>query len=207
MLDQENDDKTSETNESVTELDGIASEDDDSIVEEAEEEKPKPKIERSEIAQKKKWRERAERTQQEVDSLKAEIAKLKTQGQPTEDEEKELRAKKYIRDAALEAIEEREKQKSKEKNEQVQKFQSQLDEAVEEYADLTEEQIIATCEEYEVEPLIAAKILSKQGATKKKTGLPSAKKGSPNISNKPDDSKKTIWQIAQEIKNNLKSKQ
>jgi len=204
VMNDQIDDKTSETNESETELDGIASEDDTSI-EEAEEEKPKADN-RSEIAQKKKWREKAERVQAEVDALKAEIAKLKTQGQPTEDEEKELRAKKYIRDAALEAIEERERLKSEEKNKEVQKFRNQLDEVLEEYADLTEEQIISTCEEFEVEPPVAAKILSKQSANKKKTGLPSAKKGSPNISNKPDDKGKSVWQIAQEIKNNLKNK-
>jgi len=202
-----NDDKTSldKTNEGETELDGISSEDDTSIVEEPEE-KEEVKVDRSEIAQKKKWREKAEKATAEVEALKQEIAKLKTQGQPTEDEEKELRAKKYIRDAALEAIEEREKIKSEEKNKAVQKFQNQLDEVLEEYAELTEGQIISACEEFEVEPLTAAKILSKQMTAKKKTGLPSAKKGSPEISNKPDDKGKSIYQIAQEIKNNLKNK-
>src|SRR3990167_11497269 len=60
------------------------------------EEEKKPKKDSSISFQKKKFRERLEKTKEKISSLETKLAEKKSLGQPTEDDEKELKAQKLL---------------------------------------------------------------------------------------------------------------
>src|SRR3990167_10506123 len=57
------------------------------------EEEKKPKKDSSALIQKKKFRERLAKSKEEITELKAKLAEKERRGEPTEDDEKELKAK------------------------------------------------------------------------------------------------------------------
>lgn len=197
-------DKTSENNE-----DPFAEfpNDEEKLSEEEIEEKSK--VDKSEVAQKIRYREKLKTAESKISSLEEEITTLKNQGQPTKIEEKELAAQKYILNLARKAIEDYENEKATKEKKVLADFNEELEETLEENKDLTESQILDACEDYEVSPKIAAKILKKSLETKiKKPSLPSPKRGTEEIKpdKKVDDSNKSIWEIASDVKKSLLKK-
>ena len=188
------DDKTS-----TNELDGIPDEDEVLSKEETIEDKSK-----SEIAQKIKYREKFLKSQEKLKKLEEKINVKEKKGDDTGVEEKEIAAQKYIRKQAREEYEAILAEQSAKKEAEDEETQTKMDIAIED-SDFSESQIKEVCEEYEVEPSIAVKILSKTKDTSKKPKMPSPKKASPEIEKEEtEEEKKSIYQIAQDIKKGLK---
>lgn len=162
---------------------------------------------RSEIAQKIKWRERAikaEEAASKVERLEAELQELRgAVKKPTDDQE--AKAQEYIRKQAREVYEELQNLKQKEEKAQLAKFEAEVETIVDENPDISETELLDAIEEYEVEPKVALKILQRQTDKTKKPKMPVAKRGTsePN-KEKPDDSKKTMWEILKEETSKLK---
>lgn len=167
------------------------------------------KIDRSEVAQKIKYREKFNKAQQRIEELERELNKKQEKGTNTSDDEKELAAQKYIRNQALEAFKEYEGQRKEEERKSLDRLQNQLDDVIEDNSDVTEAQLLDICEEFEVEPKVALKILRKTQEQKvKKPNLPQPKKGvsEAKTETKVDDAGKSLYHIAQEVKNAFKTK-
>mgnify|MGYP001595299801 CR=1 FL=1 len=165
------------------------------------------KVDKAEVAQKIKWREKYLKAQEKIRQLEDKQEAKEQKGQSTQVEEKELAAQRYIQDQARKAIESWETEKKLKEEKAQEDLQVKLDMAVED-SGFTEDEIVQVCDEYEVEPEIAVKILTKVNEKKSgKPNLPSTRKGTAEIakSEAKDDSKKTIYEIAQEIKRSLKS--
>jgi hypothetical protein len=177
-------------------LDGIPDEDDglDGKLKEAPD--------KSEIVQKRKWREKYLRGQETIRRLEDEVRAKKESNQPTVTEEKELAAQKYIRDQARQAYEEIQSETMAREEKTLEAFQDKLDAVLDEYPDFTEDQVLEACEEYDVEPAIAAKILKKQSETKTKPKNPAARKAS--TGGQPEEKQKSkakdMYGLAAEIK-------
>ncbi len=182
---------------------------DETLGDKGEKKPDKPKS--SEIAQKIKYREKYLASQKRIRELEEENSKKTVPSADDEDDKKEKAARDYIkkvsREEHLELLKERER-----KNElDVLEFNEELEIVLEENPDWTEEQIVDICEECKVSPKIAANIQKKLDKDKeskiKKPKLPDSKRGTGEIiEKKKDDSKKSIWDIANDIKRSLKSK-
>ena len=176
-----------------------------------EEEAVKAKAEdttKSEIAQKIKYREKFLKEQAKAKLLEERLKESGTKGGPTSPEqEKELAAQRYIREQARSEYESILAEEKAKEEQAVEAFQEKLDAATES-SDFTENQIIDICEDFEVEPEVAVKILSKVSEDKRKPSIPKPKRGKAEVSEDTprDDSKKTMWSIAQEIKDSLRKK-
>ena len=175
-----------------------------------EEEAVKAKAEdttKSEIAQKIKYRDKFLKEQARAKALEERLKSQENKGQPvTPEQEKELAAQRYIREQARQEYRALKEEEEAEKEKATEAFKDRLDEAVES-SDFTENQIMDICEEFDVEPEIAVKILSKVSEDKGKPSIPKPKRGKAEVGEqKTDDSKKTMWSIAQEIKDSLKKK-
>lgn len=168
----------------------------------------KEKPTRSDIIQKRKFRERAERAEKSVEELKTELASLKDLiKKPTNEDER--KAQEYIRSQARQVFEELQKTQKSEEEADERELQRKIDDALEGNPDIPEEELLDVMEEYEVEPDVALRILKKQStANKPKPKMPQPKRGSGGgePAKKPDDSKKNMWQIAQEEIQRLKDK-
>lgn len=163
---------------------------------------------RSEIAQKIKWRERAMKAEEaasKVERLEAELQELRgAVKKPTDDAE--AKAQEYIRKQAREVYEELQNLKQKEESSKLAKFEAEVESIIDENPDISETELLDAIEEYEVEPKVALKILQRQTDKTKKPKMPAAKRGTPESpKEKPDDSKKTIWDITKEEIAKLKS--
>ena len=152
----------------------------------------------SAVFQKKVWRERASKAEKAVEDLRAELEKLKgLVAKPTN--EQEQKAQDYIREQARRVFEELKDAQKRTETQAVQELETKLDEVLEDNPDITKEELLDIVEELEVEPKTALKILKRQEKVKEKPKMPSPKKGSPNSpKEKPDDTKKNMWQIAQD---------
>lgn len=160
-------------------------------------------IRRSEIAQKIKYREKYQTTLSEKQKLEAELAELRgAVKKPTDDQE--AKAQEYIRKQAREVYEELQSIKQKEEKAQLDKFETEIETIIDENPDISETELLDAIEEYEVEPKTALKILKKQENRTKKPKMPIAKRGASEPSAKPDDSKKTMWEILREETAKLK---
>ena len=198
------------------ELDGIPGEDDALGTDESksgdDKKSDSDKPDRAEIAQKIKYREKFLKAQQQIRGLESEIESLKKRNEPTGQEEKELNAQRYIREQARKEYENilAEQKAAQERAEEA--LQEKIDAVLEDNPDLTEEQLSETCEEYGVEPKIAAKILAKQTKEpkKKKPSLPKPKQATDEVaatespSNKEPAKRKSIYDLAQEVKASLR---
>lgn len=110
----------------------------------------------------------------------------------TDEEKKELQAQEYIKKQAREMLKELEKEKSAEEDKVTEEFQEELDEVLEENPEVTEKELLDICEEYEVSPQKALKILKnfeKKKDEGKKPKSPSPKRGEAEVK-APDSSKK-----------------
>ena len=202
------DDKTSE-NENL--LAGIPEEgkDEETSEEPKKEEKPKVKEEKkggdSFGEQKKKLRERALAAETHAEELENRLKQLEEKEKDTEtstsatDDEKA--AREYIRKEII-AVKEEEKKKEKIRQEQISRnFDKELEEVLDSNDDFSEKQILDICEEDEVTPKQAAKILKRLVKDKgsKKPNMPEPKRGSAEPKKEKIDIKdKSMFQIGQE---------
>lgn len=199
-------DKTTiETNEENS-LDGIPDED-----EKLGGEEEKPKIDRSEVAQKIRYRDKFQKAQDRIRDLESKLESKEKRGETTQVEEKELAAQRYIRQQAREEYEALKMEESAKNEAKLEKFQDQLDETLDANPDLTESQLLDICEEFAVEPAIAAKILKRVGQIKpKRSSLPNSKRGTGEVAEpaptENKDKNKTLFEIAQEVKKTLLKK-
>lgn len=154
---------------------------------------------RSEIAQKIKWREKAKANETKVQTLETELTQLRDLvKKPTDDQE--AKAQEYIRAQARAVFEELQRAKESSESEKTSKFKSEIDDLLDENPDVSEEELLDVIEELDVDPAVALKILKRGSATKKeKPRLPKPGRASPEAHKEtPDDSKKSIFQIAQD---------
>ena len=162
-----------------------------------------PKDRRSAIAQKKYWRDKYQKEAEKsskVETLEEELRSLKDAVKKPDDEA-ERKAQDYIRSQARAVYDELQKEKEKKEAQELQQFEGKVESILDENPDFSEEELLDTIEEYEVEPEVALKILKKQqGSPKeKKPRMPLARRASPEESkDKPDDSKKSMWEILKE---------
>ena len=179
------------------------------IEDDSEKKDEEPKNRRSEIAQKKHWREKAQKSSQRVSELETELETLKSAVKKPDDE-KEAAAQEYIRKQARQVFDELQKEKAKDEAKELADFEGKVQDILDENPDVSEEELLDTIEELEVEPAVALKILQRQpkGREEKKPRMPTARRASPDgdSGKKPDDSRKSIFQIAQEEISKLKGK-
>lgn len=204
-------DKSSEKNEDM--LADIPNEDDDDAPAKNDDGEDKPKVDRSEVAQKIKWREKARTLQSELKSLKEQFdTKLKDletrKGDGTPDD-KERAALEFIRKQAELVFEEKQKLREAEENAVVREFEDAVDGILEDNSDVQESELLDVIEEFSVEPDVALKILRKtQEKMKDKPKMPAAKRGSPQVkTEKPtekSDKPKDFWAIARQAKDEFK---
>lgn len=183
--------------------DDITPKEEDEDLEKKPAAKKDDKVDRSDIAQKIKYREKYRKAQERIKELENDRDKDRSPQKEVADE-KELAAQKYIRDLARREYEEiRRKELDKEARE-LDKFEEDVDSVLEDYSDLSRQDLLDTIEEYDVPPLTAAKILEKSGkpgASKKdKPRMPSPKRGSGAPAKKKiDDKNKSFYDISREL--------
>jgi len=174
-----------------------------------EESKDKPSNRKSAIAQKKYWREKAKNASTKVQELEDELTKLKGAVKKPDDD-KERAAQDYIRQQARETYKELQLEKAKEEAKELATFEDQVQTLLDDNPDVAEDELLDTIEEYEVEPKTALRILQKQNKDpkEKKPNMPKAKRASASDEDKakPDDSKKSMWDILKEEKDKLLKK-
>lgn len=207
-LGESDEDKTSdEKNEIKKELDGLPSEDD---LEGKKE--PDKKVDRSEIAQKIKYREQLKETRAELEKANDRIAELESRIGTTSErpnDEKELAAQKYIRDLAHKEAEAIFVEREKKEKDEVRAFEESVDEVLEDNPELSKDKLLEVIEEFDVSPEMAVKILQKfeEKSSDKKPKMPSSKRGSINPpAKKTDDRGKSMYDIARELGSELKQK-
>lgn len=166
----------------------------------------KPKVEKSEIAQKLKWREKARQFQKQSEDLQKALDELRNQKPASDDKERaawevlDKRIEEKLR-AAL-----REESSAKDKASLA--LEERVEETLELHPELKEDELLDAIEEFEVDPEKAARILLRSKPTKKeKPSLPSPKRSSSAApAKKADDSKKSLFQIAQDVKKEIQER-
>ena len=172
------------------------------------EEEKKPKKDSSALIQKKKFRERLAKSKEEITELKAKLAEKERRGEPTEDDEKELKAKQLLSKMIRDELKSQREAEHEEKEALADSLQEELDDAVES-SDYTEEELLEIMDEYEVHPDKAVKILDriKEKKTVEKPKLPKPQGGTENLKKEEEPEKdkgKSLFQIAQDIKKRMR---
>lgn len=198
IFEESQEDKTSEEETPENEPDKSKEEKDT----EEDEDEGKTKSRRSEIAQKKHWREKYQKTSTKVQELEEELEKLKGAVKKPEDD-KERAAQEYIRKQAREVFEDLQKERQKAESNNLDQFETELDSVLEDNPDVTEEEILDIIEEMDVSPTVAMKIFKRESSKQEKTKkpkMPTPKRGSSSQDKdrKPNDSNKSMWEIARE---------
>ena len=204
-------DKTSK-NESNT-LDDLPSEDEDLGGAKNPGEKPTQSVDKSEIAQKIKWREKARNLESDVKRLSEELERSKERVQEKGGaiDDKEKAAQQYIRDQAKKAYEEMRSLEKEEEARTLREFESKIESVLEDNPELTKEELLGFVEKYKVELEMAAEILLEtKEKSKSKPKMPQSRRGSPEVkkSETPKSEpgqRKNLWQIAQDVKKDLKN--
>ena len=170
------------------------------------------KIDRAEIAQKIKYREKflQERTRsRELEHrLKQLEDKINDPKQPTDDKEKQ--AREYLRNLIKEEQNTLAQQKLEEERSVMREFEEKIDSLLTDNPEFTEDQLLETIEEFKVEPEVAIKFLKKQqasgGVKKPKMPVPkrSAPAAKPVLQPAAQEKRKSIWEVAAEARQALK---
>lgn len=184
-------------------LDDMPDDEEEPIEEKSSKEKP----DRSEVAQKIKYREKAKDWQRKYEDLEAKMRESDTRVERKgELDDKEKAARAFIRNEARQVLEEVRKAEKEEQAQKEREFKDTIDEIVEDNPEVTEQEILDIIEEFEVTPETALKILLREKKDKPKPRMPKPKQqGSDKKEDKPDDKGKDMWQIAKEVKEKLKS--
>lgn len=166
----------------------------------------KEKPDRSEVAQKIKWRDRAKEWQKRNEELEAKMRDSDTRvEQKGELDDKEKAARAFIRNEARQVMEEIRKAEKEEVAKSEREFKDKIDEIIDDNPEITEQELLDAIEEFEVTPETALKILLRDKKEKPKPKMPKPRQqGSDKKDDKPDDKGKDMWQIAREVKDSLK---
>jgi len=207
-------DKTSEENEDL--LKGIADEDEDEDTEEAKDEdkEKETKPTRPGPYQKQHWRDRFHKERGEREQLEARVKELEAETrQKTAVTDAEKQAEEYIRTKAKEVAEEVLAHERKAEKDAMNSLQTALDEALEDHPALKEDDLLTILEEFEEDfhgmsskALVraAVKIAETRVSPKRKPETRSTREPQTE-SKKKDDSKKTMWQVAQDVISDYKT--
>lgn len=128
-----------------------------------------------------------------IQDLSDKLYKRKEEGKTLSDEEKkELQAQEYIKKQAKEALKELQKEKESEDKTNSEAFEEELDEVLDENPSITEKELLDVCEEYEISPRKALKMLkrlSKDTDKKDRPKMPAPKRGTAEVKEKDDPKK------------------
>lgn len=203
-------DKTSEKNDNN--LDDLPSEDDELGIEDKDEDdSEKKKSESVLLAQKKHWRGKALKAQAEAKRLAAELTASKKRVDEAGGEltEKEKAAQAYIRKQAKDVFDELKRLEAQEQAQVLSEFEGKVATVLEDNPDIKEEDLLDVVEDFNVEPEVAARIIKRGTETSKpKPRMPKARQGtaSVRVDKKEQDKGKTLFQIAQDVKKDLRDK-
>lgn len=168
---------------------------------------------RSEVAQKIRYRERLRKAEARIAELEGHTGHTPptTSKKNDSEDDKELAAQKYIREQARFELKEYLDKEKREEREALDAFEAKVDEILEDNPDISEKRLLDAIEKYSVSPDVAVKILKDVGTGKntdvKKPSMPNPKRGGAvPETKKKDDAGKTMWQIAQELGRELKER-
>lgn len=167
-----------------------------------DEKKPKKS---SAIIQKQKFREKLNKA---LDRIKELEGKKETQGQLTEEQKREKAADEFLVKKIREVMDKQESAKKEEERKAEELFQDELDEVLENSSDLTEKQIVDMCEELEISPKQAVKVIEREKKLNKgkdKPKIPNPKRGSAEVDTE-DDGKPKKPQTLDSANRNIKEK-
>ena len=160
------------------------------------------KVDKSEVAQKVHWREKYFKAKEELDKLNYPQPDANRESSDAGVDDKEKAAREYIRKLAREEADAAYKEREAQETKVFEEFQDRLNQTLEDNPDITEADLLNTIEEFEVQPEVAVRIMKRsQEARVPKPRMPAPRRSSPSPSapvTKPDDSQKSMWQIAQE---------
>ena len=162
----------------------------------------KGKSRRSEIAQKKHWREKAKLSSAKVKELEEELETLRSAVKKPTDE-KEKAAQDYIREQARSVFTELRLEREKAEAKDLSNFEEELESVLDENPDVAEDELLDIIEDLDVSPAVALKIFKRDTEGKsektKKPKLPVPKRGNPSGDKaKKDDANKSLYDIARE---------
>ena len=206
-------DKTDITNEDDA-LEDLPNEDDELEGLDEKDKKPEEdKVDKSEVVQKIKYREKYKETRSELAKVRAEIEELKARkGTPEEkpSDDKELAAKRYIANIAKEAIKEHLAEKETLEKREIEEFEDAVDEIVDDNPEIQRAELLKVVEDFDVAPDVALKILQRQkevsGKGKPKMPTPKRAPVAPSEKAPVEDSKKSMYQIAQDVIRGVKER-
>lgn len=162
-------------------------------------------VDKSEIAQKIKWREKYQDAQKRLDTLETQLKASETRVEEKgELDDKEKAARAYIRNEAKKVYEELLTEQKSEETKALREFEDKIDSILEDNSEITREDLLDAIEEYDVSPETAVKILQRDRGAKPKPRMPKPRQGSPEAKPKVNDKGKDIWQIGREIKEEMK---
>ncbi len=155
----------------------------------------------SAVIQKQKYRDKLKVA---LDRIKELETKKDTQGQLTDEQKKEQAANQFLADKIKEVLGDLKKQEVTSSQEEIEAFQEELDDVLEEHTDLTEKQVLDVCEELDVSPAQAVKIIEREAKLKgkEKPKLPQPRRGSPEI--KKDDGKEKKSKSLDDVNRDIK---
>lgn len=164
----------------------------------------KPSKKSSAVYQKQKFREKLKEATDEIKRLKEKSEKSDL----TADEKKEKQAQEYLAKAIRDEIKRIKDEESEKNSEAEEALQEELDAVLEEHTDLSEKQVLDVCEELEVSPRQAVKIIERERKFKgkEKPKIPQAKRGSPEVDEDKEKDKKGKIPTFDEINRAIKAK-
>lgn len=158
----------------------------------------------SAIFQKKKYREELKMAKKRIEELESATKKRDL----TADEQKEKAAKEYLSEAILEVLENLEKEQESEDSSALEVFEEELEGVLDENTDISEKQLLDVCEELDVSPQTALKIIRRESKFKgkEKPKLPMSRRGSGDIEDSETTSKDKKLPTLDEINRRIKSR-
>lgn len=166
----------------------------------------KSKKKSSAVIQKQKYRAKLKEAEAEIERLKGK----KADGTITDDERKEQQANEFLAKKIKEVLDDLKKSDEKAEEELEQELEDEMEEVLEDNTDITEEQILEVCDDLEVRPRQAVKIIKREMKLKGKAKpkLPQPKRGSSEVDEDDGDKKKgkplTFENAARSIKDKIK---
>lgn len=213
--DGDSSDKTEENEEDdgfESDWGGDSDEDDDKEDDKDDEDKDKGEdgkkaSKSSAIIQKQKYRAELKVAKERI----AELEQKRDGGRAlTETEKREKDAQEFLAKKIQEELDKRESKREAQERADVDAFTDELEEVLEDNTDISERQILDVCEELEITPLQALKVVRREAALKGKTkpNLPQARRGSGEVkddkSDKKDEKPKGYDNLNRFIKDRIK---
>lgn len=143
----------------------------------------------------------------DLNDLKTQLSEKIQAKENISEDDAEKKAQAYIDSRIENILASREKAKKMEEEKNLAKFEEDIDEVLEENIEFTEKQILDLCEEMEVTPKVAARILKKQQESlKKKPSMPSPKLASSETKIKEEEHKPSgnFWDVTDKLLKRIK---